>query len=594
MKTVLALAICLAAQQIAFSQQKEKDAPQVATYQGKTLSQWIALTKDKDKKVRSDAASALGEFGSEAKIAVPALTELLKDEDQRVQYAAALAIRHFGTEAKAAVPAITVLLRDKDWHIRWAAASALWDMGPEAKTAVPALSDLLKDKESSIRFAAALALGNIGTEAKTAIPALTELLKDAEPWVRQVAAMVLGRIGPAARAAVPVLTDLLKDKVLGVRCAAAWALGNIGPEAKTAVPTLTELLKEKNVAVQRAVSEALEQISPVLPPAPKGKAWKLVWHDEFDGAKLDEGKWEVMPDAPRKDGWWMRKAVSLDGEGHLVISTFKEGDKLIDGCVRTKGKFEHSFGYYVARVQLQKQPGHWSAFWLMGDGVGKVGSGGRDGTEIDIYEKPWLDDRVQQTLHWDGYGKDHKSEGKVVKVPGVMDGWHTFGLWWKPDEYIFYVDGKETWRTKASGVCQVPEYIKLSDEVGKWGGDIKKADLPDKFLVDYVRVYDVVETKSAVQTARIQVQVFDLALEFYQLEIGSHPTTAQGLQALRIRPPDVPPNKWDGPYLRKDVPLDPWGKPYHYRSPGVHNSGFDVWSVGPDGKEIGNWNPEEK
>ena len=63
--------------------------------------------------------------------------------------------------------------------------------------------------------------------------------------------------------------------------------------------------------------------------------------------------------------WWMREAVSLDGNGHLVIRTFKDGDKYIDGCVRTRGKFEHAFGYYVARVQLQKQPGHWSAFWII-------------------------------------------------------------------------------------------------------------------------------------------------------------------------------------------------------------------------------------
>ena len=54
---------------------------------------------------------------------------------------------------------------------------------------------------------------------------------------------------------------------------------------------------------------------------------------------------------------------------------------------------------------------------------------------------------------------------------------------------------KEPWRTEAGGVCQVPLYIKLSDEVGKWGGDIRKARLPDRFLVDYVRVYDLVEKK---------------------------------------------------------------------------------------------------
>ena len=232
-----------------------------------------------------------------------------------------------------------------------------------------------------------------------------------------------------------------------------------------------------------------------LPPPPEGKTWQKVWNDEFDGEKLDETKWDVPPDEKRRDAWWMRQAISLDGKGHLVMKTFKDGDRYIDGRVRTRGKFEHAFGYYVARIQLQKQPGHWSAFWLYNASVGKVGNEGRDGTEIDIYEKPWLDDRVQQTLHWDGYGKAHKSEGKVVKVPGVMDGWHTFSLLWLPEEYFFYVDGKETWRTKAGGVCQVPLYLKLSDEIGKWGGEISKAKLPDEFQVDYVRVYDLVEKK---------------------------------------------------------------------------------------------------
>lgn len=57
------------------------------------------------------------------------------------------------------------------------------------------------------------------------------------------------------------------------------------------------------------------------------------------------------------------------------------------------------------------------------------------------------------------------------------------------------MDGKETWRTKAGGVSQVPEFMKLSDEIGSWAGDIKKATLPDQFLVDYVRVYDAVGKK---------------------------------------------------------------------------------------------------
>jgi len=242
-------------------------------------------------------------------------------------------------------------------------------------------------------------------------------------------------------------------------------------------------------------SMALGQQTPrpdVLPSVPEGKAWKLVWHDEFDGRQLDDSKWDI-PEYKRRDAYWSRKAIQLDGQGNLAISTLREGDKVLDGCVRTRRKFEHAFGYYVARIRLQEQEGHWSAFWLYNESVGKVGDEGRDGTEIDIMEKPWLDDRINYALHWDGYGKQHKSEGKVVKVPGIMKGFHTYGLAWRPDQYVFYVDGKEMWRTKAGGVCQVPLYIKLSDEVGNWGGDIKKAKLPDRFLVDYVRVYDLTD-----------------------------------------------------------------------------------------------------
>ena len=123
-----------------------------------------------------------------------------------------------------------------------------------------------------------------------------------------------------------------------------------------------------------------------LPSPPDGKSLKLIWHDEFDGNRLDESKWQLRPDGKRKGGWWSTKAISLDGEGHLAITTFMDGDKPTDGCVWTKGKFEHSFGYYVARVKFQKEPGHWSAFWMNGDGIRKVGDGGRDGTEIEIVD----------------------------------------------------------------------------------------------------------------------------------------------------------------------------------------------------------------
>lgn len=182
----------------------------------------------------------------------------------------------------------------------------------------------------------------------------------------------------------------------------------------------------------------------------------------------------------------------LSGHGTLLLRTKKDGDRYTCGAIDTQRKFEHSFGYYVCRAKMPKQPGHWSAFWLQTPGVSKVGDEGRDGTEMDIVEMPWRDGRITMNLHWDGYGKDHKTAGaNRAKLPELTEGFHDYALLWTPQEYVFYVDGKEVWRTKAGGVSQVPEHIKLTEEIGKWGGDITQAHLPDWFEVDYVRVYEL-------------------------------------------------------------------------------------------------------
>jgi hypothetical protein len=123
-------------------------------------------------------------------------------------------------------------------------------------------------------------------------------------------------------------------------------------------------------------------------------------------------------------------------------------------------------------------------------GVNTVGSEGREGTEIDIVEAPWRDGRLTSNLHWDGYGKEHRHVGTKFSLPQILGGFHIYSLWWKTNEYVFYVDGKETWRSSAGGVSKVPEFVKLTEEIGKWGGDIRKAQLPDYFEVDYVRVYE--------------------------------------------------------------------------------------------------------
>ncbi|PID38834.1 MAG: hypothetical protein CSA65_04985 [Proteobacteria bacterium] len=238
-----------------------------------------------------------------------------------------------------------------------------------------------------------------------------------------------------------------------------------------------------------------------LPPLPDNKKWKLVWNDEFNGSTLDKSKWSHVTwkapgvDQPRRDGYWRDDAAALNGNGFLEMLVYKDHnkDRYIDGAIRTKGKFEKLYGYFEIRVKFQKEIGHWSAFWLMSDGVSSTANEGVDGTEIDIFEKinP-SDNKLFHTLHWDGYGKDHKSSHMQSDKLNPSKEFHTVGVWWKEDSYTFYVDGTEVWKTNAGGVCKVPSYIKITDEVGKWAGDIKNATLPDVWLVDYVRVYDVV------------------------------------------------------------------------------------------------------
>ena len=210
------------------------------------------------------------------------------------------------------------------------------------------------------------------------------------------------------------------------------------------------------------------------------------------GATIDETKWNRLGDSKRRDGFWIKDDAFLNGQGQLVLRTRKDGERFTCGAVNTQGKFEHAFGYYVARCKLPAQPGHWPAFWLMSKGVNHVGEDGRDGTEIDIIEIPWRDGRLTSNLHWDGYGRAHQSAGAKYTIPAVTNGYHAFSLLWQPAQYVFYVDGKEVWRSVAGGVSQAAEYIKLTEEVGKWGGDIRAAQLPDAFEVDYVRVYDLV------------------------------------------------------------------------------------------------------
>ena len=104
--------------------------------------------------------------------------------------------------------------------------------------------------------------------------------------------------------------------------------------------------------------------------------------------------------------------------------------------------------------------------------------------------------------------------------------------------------------------------------------------------------------KAETKVARAQIDALEKALDQYRLDIGHYPSTAQGLDALVTKPAGIASgtSRWNGPYLKNKIPLDPWGKPYLYKFPGEHGE-FDLYSYGRDGvsggsgenADINNW-----
>jgi type II secretion system protein G len=93
--------------------------------------------------------------------------------------------------------------------------------------------------------------------------------------------------------------------------------------------------------------------------------------------------------------------------------------------------------------------------------------------------------------------------------------------------------------------------------------------------------------------AKVQLRTFDKAINGYKADIGEYP---RSLDALTVPPAELPAGKWEGPYIEDAaVPKDPWGKTYQYAAPGKHNpDSYDVWTVDPNGNEIGNWKHASK
>jgi len=191
----------------------------------------IRALKDSDRRVRSEAARALGEFALSPQASVAALEEALKDASAEVRGDALRALAKFGEPAEVSIPAFVVALRDGNAEVRGTAAYALSLVGVRDSSTIDPLLRALKDTHDDVRIAAGNALSKRGAMAKPAIAFFISSLGDPNPTIRETSAGYLGvlRLEPAL--VIPVLRALAsQDPEPAVREKAKTALHELERE----------------------------------------------------------------------------------------------------------------------------------------------------------------------------------------------------------------------------------------------------------------------------------------------------------------------------------------------------------------------------
>jgi beta-glucanase (GH16 family) len=251
-----------------------------------------------------------------------------------------------------------------------------------------------------------------------------------------------------------------------------------------------------------ASRESVATNAPALSILPSGDStdvqkilanYNMIWNDEFNGATMDTSKWSYRANGTVRgfatvDG---ARTVALDGNGNMVIRVTKEGSTYYVGQVSTDGRFNALYGYYECRAKMNKYIGPHIAFWLQSPTMGNTpyNNPAVNGAEVDIFEyHRRTPEQIWQTIHINGYGTAHQSQGVQIPVNGIDTGYHTFGLLWTDSTYKFYIDGYKTWDT-TFGLSKRTEYIILSTELTGFGGSPSQGSYPDSVVSDYVRVY---------------------------------------------------------------------------------------------------------
>ena len=246
----------------------------------------------------------------------------------------------------------------------------------------------------------------------------------------------------------------------------------------------------------------------LLPVAPRGDklnldGYSLVFCDEFEGSELDTDVWYHRGVGSRRVGYNAESQVRVE-DGKLIL----RGEYLTDGeygegwytaAVALKEKYIN--GYFEICCKCNKDKDFWSAFWLQSTTSydNEKSAGGVGGAEIDIFEAmetryfPWkLNNAVKSTIYCNGTDAledriDRQRVGKYY-VKDLYDEFHTFGLKWTEEEYIFYIDGVESGRSSfGKGVSTVPEEVIVSLEIPEKMN--RKPSGSTEFEVEYVKIW---------------------------------------------------------------------------------------------------------
>ncbi|MEI7727981.1 MAG: glycoside hydrolase family 16 protein [Verrucomicrobiota bacterium] len=327
--------------------------------------------------------------------------------------------------------------------------------------------------------------------------------------------------GPSdwASAAAPLAPGTVQELAVSFLSASIW-----NGKPNTGSRVTHDAVSAITIGVEKADGESVllvESIQAVLPPAPAmpdwlGKRppvpgdWVKTFDEDFTGNTVDASRWRVYAENYwDKTSHFSKDNVIVGGgvarlryekkRGHHNDDPKLKESNYASGILDTYGKWTQCYGYFEARMKLPAAPGLWPAFWMMpdrgasADPQWKRQDTGNGGMEFDIMENltRWGASRYNIAMHWDGYGKTHKSIGTdKIYVQPDRDGYITTGLLWTPGSAVYYGNGREVARWDDPRVSNVPAILMFTLPMGGWDNNaLDDAQLPADFIIDYVRVW---------------------------------------------------------------------------------------------------------